>query len=219
VKYQGKWRTIIAVVEDVHMQRLSGDFEATIYTPLAQRSGMSILSLFVRTSRDPALVTPAIRRAVAEVAPPATTQQIQSMTAMIQTSFAEERYRALLVSLFGIFAAVLAAVGMYGVTTRAVARRTRELAIRSALGATALSITRTALGATLAGGAAGVVAGLFVAWAVTRQLTPYLFGISPADPTTYAGILALLVAVSLGASWIPARRAARTDIAEVLRGE
>ena len=219
VKYQSQWRTIVGVVSDVHLQRLSSEFDATIYTPLAQRGGSWVLSLFVRTAGDPGAVMPAVRKTVAGVAPPATTQTVETMESMVRRSFSEERYRALLISLFGAFAAVLAAVGMYGVTTRAVARRTRELAIRSALGATGASIARTVLGATLAGGAIGVAVGLLVASAATRQLTPYLFGVSPTDPATYAGIVALLAVVSIGASWRPARRAARADVAVVLRGE
>jgi ABC-type antimicrobial peptide transport system permease subunit len=162
---------------------------------------------------------PAVRRTVADVAPRATTQSLQIMSSMIRRSFSEEQYRALLTSLFGVFAAVLTAVGMYGVTTRAVTRRTRELAIRSALGATAMSIARTALGGTLVGGAIGVTVGLVVAAGATRQLTPYLFGVSATDPATYGVILTFLAAVSIGASWIPARRATRTDAAEVLRGD
>jgi predicted permease len=219
VKYQGYWRTVIGVVDDVHLQRLSSDYEATIYTPLEQRWGAWVLSLFVRTAGDPGSMMSAVRKTVADAAPRQTTQSMETMESMMRRSFAEERYRALLISLFGVFAAVLAAVGMYGVTTRAVARRTRELAIRSALGATASAIARTVLGGTLTGGAIGVSVGLFVAALTARQLAPYLFGVSTTDPITYAAIIALLVAVSLGATWLPARRAARADVAEVLRGE
>jgi predicted permease len=219
VKYQGQWRTIVGVVGDVHLQRLSSDFEATIYTPVSQRGGAWVLSLFVRTAGDPARVISAVQRTVAELAPPATTQSIESMESMVRRSFAEERYRAVLISLFGAFAAVLAAVGMYGVTARAVAHRMRELAIRSALGATASSISRLVLTRTVVGGAIGVALGLGVASIATRQLTPYLFGVQTTDPLTYTVIVALLGVVTLGASWLPARRAGKADVAEVLRAE
>ena len=134
-------------------------------------------------------------------------------------SFAEERYRALLVTLFGVIAAVLAAVGMYGVTARAVSRRMRELAIRSALGAPARSIALTVIAGTAIGAAVGVGVGLLGARLSAQLLTPFLFGVSATDRATYASILVILAAVTFGASLVPARRAARADIALVLRGE
>src|SRR5207244_12159858 len=135
----------------------------TIYTPLSQRGGAWSLSLFIRTAGEPEALLTAVRKTVAELAPPSTTQTVETMDDMIKRSFSEERYRALLISLFAAFAAVPAAVGIYGVASRSVARRTRELAIRAALGATSRSIASAAVGATLAGGAAGVVIGLAIA--------------------------------------------------------
>ncbi|HEY2375444.1 MAG TPA: ABC transporter permease [Gemmatimonadaceae bacterium] len=219
VKYQGEWRTIVGVVEDVHFQRLSKDIEPTIYTPVTQRRFSWVLSLLVRTTGDPSAIATQVRRIVAELAPPATSQNLQTMSTMVSRSFAEERYRALLVSLFGIVAAILAAVGIYGVTARAVSRRMRELAIRSALGASARSIVMTGMGSTAIGAAIGVGAGLLAARLSTHLLTPFLFGISATDGATYAAILALLGGVTLGASYLPTLRAVRADIAEVLRGD
>ena len=219
VKYQGQWRAIVGVVDDVHFQRLSKDIQPTIYTPVTQRRGSWVLSLLVRTTGDPSAVATQVRRIVAELAPPATSQNLQTMSTMVSRSFAEERYRALLVSLFGIIAAILAAVGVYGVTARSVSRRMRELAIRSALGATARSIAMTVMGSTSIGASIGVGAGLLAARLSTHLLTPFLFGISATDGATYAAILALLGGVTLGASCLPALRAVRADIAGVLRGE
>jgi predicted permease len=217
VFYQGAWRTIVGVVGDVHFQRLSNDLEASLYTPYLQRS-MSA-SLLVRTAGDPAQLIPALRKAVTEAEPAALVNRVDIMSVAIAQSFADERYRATLISLFGILAALLAAVGMYGVTSRAVARRTREVAIRLALGASRLSIEKTVIGATLSGVIIGVLAGMLGALGLTRFLAPYLFGVSATDPWTYAGILGLLAAVCVGASWVPARRAGRVGLAEVLRGE
>lgn len=219
VKYQGEWRTIVGVVDDVHLQRLSTDIQPTIYTPVTQRRGSWVLSLLVRTTGDPSAVAAQVRRIVAELAPPATSQRVQTMSTMVSRSFAEERYRALLVSLFGIIAAILAAVGIYGVTARAVSRRLRELAIRSALGASARSIATTVMRSTLIGATIGVCAGLLAARLSTHLLTPFLFGISATDGATYAAILALLGSVTLCASCLPALRAVRADIAGVLRGD
>lgn len=219
VKYQGEWRAIVGVVDDVHFQQLSKDVQPTIYTPVAQRRGSWVLSLLVRTASDPALIEPQVRKVVAELAPAATSQRIETMSTMVSRSFAEERYRALLVSLFGIIAAILAAVGIYGVTVRAVSRRTRELAIRSALGASARSIATTVMAGTTIGGAIGVGVGLVAARLSTRLLAPFLFGISATDTATYVAIFTLLGGVTLGASCVPAVRAARADVARALHGE
>lgn len=219
VKYQGEWWTIVGVVDEVHLQRLSIDVQPTIYTPVAQRRGSWLLPFLVRTAGDPGLIAPQVRKVVAELSPPAATQTIETMAVMVARSFAEERYRSVLVSLFGVIAAVLAAVGIYGVTSRAVSRRMRELAIRSALGATARSIALTVITASSVGAAVGIAVGLLGARLGSRVLTPFLFGVTAGDTTTYAVILALLGAVTLGASCLPALRATKVDIAAVLRGE
>jgi putative ABC transport system permease protein len=219
VKYQGEWRTIVGVVDDVHLQSLSTDVQPMIYTPVDQRRGSWVLSVLVRTAGDPGLVAPQVRKLVAELSPPATTQTVETMSVMLSRSFAEERYRSLLVSLFGAVAAILAAVGIYGVTSRAVSRRMRELAIRSALGATARSIAVTVIAASSVGAAIGIGAGLVGARLGSRVLTPFLFGVSPTDVPTYAAIFALLATVTLAATYLPALRASRVNIASILRGE
>ena len=219
VKFQGDWRTIVGVVDDVHLLRLSEDVQPTIYTPVDQRRGSWVLSLFVRTAGDPGVVLPQVRKIVAELAPAAATQTVETMTVMVSRSFAEERYRSLLVSVFGAVAAILAAVGIYGVTSRAVSRRMRELAIRSALGATARSIALTVIAASSVGAAIGIGVGLVGARLGSRVLTPFLFGVSPTDAPTYAAIFALLAAVTLAATYLPALRASKVNIASILRGE
>jgi predicted permease len=219
VKYQGDWRTIVGVVDDVHLQRLSADVQPTIYTPVAQRRGAWVLSLMVRTAGDPNVVAPQIRKVVAELAPPATTQTLETMTVMLSRSFAEERYRSLLVSLFGAVAALLAAVGIYGVTSRAVSRRMRELAIRSALGATSRSIALTVIAASSIGAAIGIGVGLIGARLGSTALAPFLFGVTATDGLTYTAIFLLLAVVTVAATYVPALRASKVNIASVLRGE
>ena len=121
--------------------------------------------------------------------------------------------------MFGVLAALLAAVGMYGVTSRAVSRRTREVGIRMALGASARSVSGLIVGQTLAGVTVGVGVGVGAAVLAGRLLAPFLFGVSATDPLTYATILGLLALVSVLASWIPARQAGRVAPATVLRAE
>jgi len=219
VKYQGTWRTIVGIVGDVRFEKLSKDIQPTIYTPFAQRGGRSSLAILVRTAGDPTAITPTVRTALAEANGRVVVRYVDSMVKYVGDSFAQERYRATLIALFGVLAAVLAAVGMYGVTARAVSRRTREVAIRVALGATDGMVVRQLVAGTIVGVAVGVAVGLVGAGLATRLLTPFLFGVSSTDPATYAGILGLLAVVSVVATWLPARRAARLEVSAVLRAD
>ncbi|MGH2897079.1 MAG: ABC transporter permease, partial [Solirubrobacteraceae bacterium] len=217
VKYQGEWRTVVGIVGDSKYDKLSSNDEATIFTPRAQRGGNAWF--VVRTKGTPNAVTPAVRRALGELSAGVVINGVDVMDDLVRRSFAEERFRTLLISLFGVMAGVLAAVGMYGVTARAVSSRTREMGIRVALGATSGSVIRLIVAQTLSGVTIGVVAGGVAAAAACRVLAPYLVGVTARDPFAYAGILRLLAVVSLVASWLPARRAGRVQPAMVLRGE
>jgi putative ABC transport system permease protein len=217
VKYQGEWREIVGVVRDVKFSRLSADDQASIYTPVTQRLG--VMDLIVRTRGDGAPLAFTIRSVVRQVGPNAAITGVDDVESLIHRSFGEERFRTALIALFGIMAAVLAAVGMFGVTARAVSRRTREVGIRVALGATAASVVSMIVRQTLSGVAIGIGVGAAVSLAASRILAPYLFGVSGRDPVTYAAIFALLAGVSIAASWVPARRAGRVEPAVVLRGE
>lgn len=217
VKYQGEWREIVGVVADVKFSRLSADDQASIYTPATQRRG--VMDLVVRTNADAASLAPTIRRIVHEVGPNAAITGIDDVQSLIHRSFGEEGFRTALIALFGFMAAVLAAVGMFGVTARAVSRRTREVGIRVALGATASTVVAMIVRQTLQGVAIGIAVGVTASLAASRVLAPYLFGVSGHDPVTYATIFALLAGISILASWIPALRAGRVEPAVVLRGE
>ncbi len=217
IQYQGAMRTVVGVVGDTKVNKLGLDDQPTIYTPLTQR--LNSMTLVIRTSGDPAAMTRSIRAAVHDAAPMMPVQSADLMEDRIRLSTAEERFRTLLIDLFGAIAGVLAAVGMYGVTARAVSRRTREVGIRVALGATAPSVIRLIVGGTMGGVAAGVAVGMLAAAAASQLLSPFLYGVGAHDPTTYAAIVALLAGVSVAASWIPARRAGRVQPATVLRGE
>jgi predicted permease len=219
LRIQGAWRTVIGVVADVKYRKLRSADEPTVYLPAAQALYGPFTPFLVRTRGDPGAALPVIRAAVREVAPSAVVLGADAMPELIRQSYADERYRMSLVTAFGLMAAILAAVGMYGVTSRAVNARIREMGIRVALGATPAAVTGLAVGQTMIAVAAGVAAGLVAALAATRVLAPYLFGVGPTDAATYAGIVVFLAAVSVLASWIPARRAGRVAPAEVLRVE
>ena len=217
VRYRGEWRTIVGIVGDIKYRNLRSDIEATVYAPFPQ-VGQG-LTFVVRTRGDAVAAIPTVRAALTSVNRNVALTSVDPMSALLENSFAEERYRTMLIGMFGVLAAVLASVGMYGVTSRAVARRTREVGIRMALGASTRSVSGLIVGQTLTGVVVGVALGVVGALAITRLLTPFLFGVSATDPLTYGAILALLAVVSVVSSWLPARRAGRVAPATVLRSE
>ena len=219
LKIQGEWREVVGVVSDVKYRKLRTPDEPTVYLPAAQGAFEAFTPFLVRTGGEPGTAAAAIRAALGDATPGVVVVGVDVMTDLVRRSYADERYRTTLVSLFGLMALVLAAVAIYGVTSRAVTARMRELGIRVALGATPAAVTRLAVGYTLAGVAAGVAAGLAAALAGGRALEPLLFGVRPADAVTYAAIVGFLAGVSAVAAWIPARRAGRVSPAEVLRAE
>lgn len=175
--------------------------------------------MLLRTAVEPADIILAVRAVIAEADKTIPFLGADPMETLVRRSSVEERYRTMLVSLFGVIAGVLAGVGMYGITSRAASRRTREMGIRIALGARVGSATRLLVGATMQGAVAGVVVGVIGAAAGARWLAPFLYGITPGDRLSYLGSIGLLATVSLAASWFPARRAARVSPATVLRAE
>jgi len=217
VRYRGAWRTVVGVVGDIKFRSLGADVEATVYAVFPQVS--QGLVFVVRTRSEAEAMAPLVRAALADVNRAAPVTTIDTMSDLLTRSFADERYRTFLIALFGVLAAALAAVGMYGVTARAVSRRTREVGIRMALGATSQSVSALIVAQTLAGVAIGVVLGVVAAFGITRLLTPFLFGVSATDPLTYVAILTLLGLVAVLASWLPARRAGQIAPATVLRSE
>jgi predicted permease len=218
VSYQGSWRTIVGVARDVKTARLGADVLPSIYIPLTRRGG-SLPDVIVRTRNHPAVLAADVRATLRAIDPNFVPTDARVMDDLIARSFAEERFRTVLIVLFGAMAAILASVGMFGVTARAVTRRTREVGIRVALGAEARSVVAMIVGQTLSGVSVGVLIGGAVAFGASRVLAPYLYGVTTHDPMTYVAIFALLAAVSALASWLPARRAGRVEPAVVLRGE
>jgi putative ABC transport system permease protein len=216
IRYQRQWWEIVGVVGDVRYKKLSTDLEATLYTPHAQRPGAG-MALLVRARQGAGPMVESIRSAIREIDPSVLLTRTDAMPDMVQRSYAEERYRSALILLFSAIAIVLAAAGMYGVVARTVGQRMRELGIRIALGATPVAVMRLVVVSTTAGVALGVGAGFLGALLARDYIAGFLFGISPLDAATYLGVTAILAGVSLLATLVPARRAARVDPAVVLR--
>jgi putative ABC transport system permease protein len=182
-------------------------------------SFLTRMAFIVRTSGDPH----AARRAIeAEIYAEDRNQpvfDVKTMEERLADSLAPQRFHLLLIGIFAAIAMVLAAVGVYGVMSYVVTRRTREIGIRMAMGAQPVHVLRLVLGESMALAAVAVVAGLGGAWALTRYLHSMLYGVTALDNATCAIMAFVLAAIAIAASFIPARRAARIDPITALREE
>jgi len=217
---------VVGVVGDVK-SHLDQPAEPTTFVPAAQaKLGTSNLfegwfprSIVVRTTSDPLLLSQALREAVAATDPLVPTGAIRSMDQLLSRSLALRSFMMLLLGFFGGLALLLASVGIYGVIAFAVSQRTREIGVRMALGARPADVLRMVLreGMTLVG--AGVVLGVAASLMLTRLLEGMVYGVRVRDPLIFAAVDLLLVAVSLVACYVPARRATRVDPLVALRYE
>ncbi len=189
-----------------------------IYIPLAQehQSGMTLM---VRTAGDPASLLAPLRNEMRALNKDVPVFSVQTMTERIGGQLAADRMVAVLLSIFGTAALLLAAIGIYGVMGYSVAQRTREIGIRIALGAEQRDILKLIVGQGLTLILIGAGLGLVLALVLTRVLKTLLFGISAADPLTFSVIVLLLIAVALPACYLPARRATKVDPLVALRHE
>ena len=211
--------TVIGVAADAKYRQLSEAPEPHVYIPVSQDYPAEV-TLVIRAARDPLALIPMVRRAVAEVDPELPVSDVKTIDELLAgRALLMPRIAARVTSSLGVLALVLALVGLYGIVSYAVAQRTRELGIRLALGATGSGVVRLVLreGLKLAG--IGIAVGMVVALVITRVARSLLFGVSPTDPLVLLLVLASLGGVALLASWIPARRAARTDPMLALRSE
>jgi predicted permease len=211
----GRPRTVVGVVEDTRDLRLDAPVEPQWYAP----AYFGTSQLVVRTAGDPARLAGAVRAALLAADPRVVVGRVEPLGAVVAASVAERRVTARLLAAFAAVAVVLAVVGLYGVISFGTARRRREFGVRTALGARPVDVRRLVLGEGLGLAAWGIAAGLVAAVPAGLLLRGLLFGVGPADPTTLAAICATLAACAVAASWAPARRAARTDPAAVLRLE
>jgi predicted permease len=213
--------TVVGVVADaVYGQSLRDAAPPTVYVPFAQAAGVARpdapFRISVRTDGDPVRLAPALATALRGV-DPALTFSFRPVAMDIAASMAEERLVATLAAFFGAIALLLSSVGLYGVTSYAVARRRGEIAIRLMLGGQPRTILRAVLARIAAFVLAGTVAGLLVVLWLSRFLAPLLFGLEPNDPATLVAATLILGAVAALAGGIPAWRATHADPAAVLR--
>jgi predicted permease len=219
------WWTIVGVAQDVHS---SGPGEAAgpeFYIAAAQAPTGSwdwvqrTVYLMARTSRNTSALAAPIRAAVASVTPDAPVFDVQPMRSRLASSIATERFNTFLLTLLSAVGLIFAAVGVYGVVAYSVGRRTQEVGVRMALGATRADVMTMVLRQAAQPVLIGVVFGLAASLAATRLLSEQLVGVTSTDPATFGSVIALLVAVALGASLVPARRASRLEPTVALRYE
>ena len=211
-------REIVGVVDDVRYAGLSDAEASLVYVPHAQQ-GWSGMVVALRSHGDPAALASVLRREVTRLDPEIAVADVGTMSEFASASIARERFSSMLLAAFGLTALTLAAIGIYGVMAYAVARRTRELGVRSAMGASprrlAGHVLRRGLWLTGAGTAVGLMAGVWAAHAMEGLL----FGVKATDAITFAGAPVVLSLIALAACYAPARRAARVDPVTALRAD
>ena len=206
---------IVGVATDVHERGLESDPLSVFYLPF---QGAVRPTLLVRGNAPAALAAP-VREAIHSIDRTAVVDQVRTLDELVYRSMAERRFNAVVYGVFSLSALVLSAVGVYGVIAYAVGRRTREIGIRIALGATPRLVVMAVTRRLVAVLALALVAGLGGLLALGHALRALVFGVAPNDPQTLTAATAMLIVVALSAASIPARRAARVDPMIALRAE
>ncbi len=211
---------VVGVVRDAKYDSLRKEPVPTVFIPWAQaRSPFTGRAFAVRTAGNAAAMAGSLRQAILRINRDLVMTDIKTQKRLIEESLYQERFYALLLSLFGAFALVLAAVGLNGITAYSMSRRTAEIGLRVALGARRDQILALILRQVLTAVAAGMAAGVPATWAASRWIASLLFGVQRLDPVSTSLVLLLLAAVASGAAFVPAWRAARVDPMVALRVE
>jgi putative ABC transport system permease protein len=209
---------IVGVVGDVKPVTIQGEEWLTVYGPYSQNAFHS-MTLVLRSALPPEAALSSARTAIHQLDAGQPVADPQPMSKIVDEATAGARFNTVLLAIFAQIAFLLAAVGVYGVVSYDVSRRTGEIGLRLALGAQPASVMRAVLGQTAAMAALGIAAGLAAAWALTRLMATMLYGVAPTDTYTFVAIPVLLGTVVLLAGYLPARRVMALDPAIALRHE
>jgi predicted permease len=209
---------VVGVVDDVHEESVESGAGAQIYYPATQQQP-DWAQLVIRTSLPPSALAPSVLRALRELNPKQPAAEFRPLRTIVDRAVSPRRFFMLLVAAFAGLGLLLAALGIYGVVSYLVGRRTHEIGIRMALGARPRDILGDLLGHGGKTALAGVALGLVASLGARRLITSMLFGVSATDPLTYAAVVLILLSVALLACWIPARRATKVDPMAALRYE
>jgi ABC-type antimicrobial peptide transport system permease subunit len=207
------------VIGDLKDAPWSETLPGGVYFPQAQQWYPQDMFLTIRSDSDPRSLVAPLMIAVRELDPELPLSAVRTLDEVAGAALAARRFTLALVAAFGTCALFLAVIGVYGVMAQAVGQRVREFGVRQAVGARPADIQRLVLGGGAVIGIAGLIAGLAVAVPVTRLARSLLFRTSPADPLTLASVAVLLLVATLAASYVPARRATKTDPVAALRQE
>ena len=209
-------REIVGIAKTIKYNSIGEPDTAHMYVPLEQ-SYQSQVIVQARTGGNPDAVLGTVRRELQALEPTMPLVHVNTYPTILRTSLWAPRFGTSLLAVFGVLALLLAAVGLYGVMSYGVSQRTREIGIRMALGASERDVRGMVVKQGLALALGGVVLGLLAAFGLARFVTSLLFGVGGADPLTFAGVAAVMIAVAILATYIPARKASRVDPVDALR--
>jgi predicted permease len=212
------WITVVGMIANVRTESLAGAEAPRVYLNLYQ-TGAKHLAIFLRGDLDPSEIPHEVREQVQSVDPTLPVFGAQTLNETLFASLAERRFSMEMIALFALTALLLAGLGIYGVISYVVSERTHEIGIRLALGAQKGTILQMVLCQGLRLAVVGAAVGLVGALIVSHLMAGLLYGVSPTDPLTFAGVALLLIGVALVACYIPARRAIRVDPLVALRYE
>jgi putative ABC transport system permease protein len=221
------WLTVVGVAKDAKQDEWAARPDIEMYLPYLQnheyqenpKSPFAFLTLVARATGDPAALASAIEGQVRSLDSDVPVSQVQTMEHVVQAATAQPRFYLLLLGTFAAVAMVLAAVGIYGVMSYSVSRRTHEMGIRMALGAERRDVLWLVVGQGMVLALVGAVVGLLGALGLTRLMASLLYGVQPDDPITFLVVTLVLCLVALAANYIPARRATKIDPMAALRYE
>jgi predicted permease len=217
VRVGGADRRVIGILGDVRHLTLEEGAGIEVYLPLRQVPDFSSLTLIVRTALEPAALAKALRVSLAPAVPNLATNEMQTLQGAVDKAVSSRRFFTALLGTFSVFALCLALLGIYGVISYTVTHRTQEIGVRIALGASARQVQGRIIRETVELAVWGIVLGTIAAWIAGRMLSGFLFGVTAADPLTYAGMVAVLSVVAVVSGYVPARRASRIDPIVALR--
>jgi putative ABC transport system permease protein len=211
------WRTIVAVIGDLRERGLADSLKPAMYLPVTQMPNFVPADLAIRTSVPPLSLANSVRQAIWEVDREQTVADVRTMEEILDLALSGRRQQMVLLVIFAGVALLLATVGIYGVLWYAVTQRTREIAVRMAVGAGAGDVVRMIVAHGLRLTAAGLVLGTLAAWWLSRLMTTMLYGVTATEPRIYTLAAAVICAAAAAACLIPAARASRVDPVVALR--
>ena len=210
---------IVGVVRDSKYTDVRDEVQRQLFFPYLESSRPAGFTIYLRTRRPAGDIFAAARQAVQQLDPNMPVHSTRTLERQVAQSLSRERLVAAMTATFGSLATLLAVVGLYGVMSYTVARRTREIGVRVAFGARSRNIAWLVIREVLQIGAAGVALGVPIAWWLGRYVSAQLYGVQAADVTTFGGAVVLLLLVAIAAGLLPSIRAARLNPTTALRQE